>query len=153
MASSFISIPASAIGCYPGMMIVQRNPTPYADVNAVLDEFLTGARTVLGAQFVGMYLSGSLALGDFSPTSSDIDFLVATATSVSDARLAALRALHARFNAGASPWATEVEAAYMPVGALRRHDPAQMSHPHIQRGPDDVLHRDDLGPEWNIQRA
>ena len=85
-------------------------PTPYADVNAVLTHFLTQIRAVLGDQFRGMYLDGSLALGDFNPQTSDIDFVVTTDAAVSAEHFAALRALHARFNASASPWATEVEA-------------------------------------------
>ena len=49
------------------------DPTAYPDVNAVLAELSASVQTVLGHHFVGMYLYGSLALGDFNPRSSDID--------------------------------------------------------------------------------
>jgi predicted nucleotidyltransferase len=52
-------------------------PTPYADVNALLSELLGGARAILGPQFVGMLLYGSLASGDFD-SASDVDVLVVT---------------------------------------------------------------------------
>ncbi len=48
------------------------NPTPYADVNAVLNELLTAVNSVLSEHFVGLYLYGSLASGDFNPETSDI---------------------------------------------------------------------------------
>jgi hypothetical protein len=129
------------------------NPTPYPDVNAVLHDFLSGIHAILGDQFVGMYLSGSLALGDFDARRSDIDFVVVTDTEVSGDDLAALRAMHDRFNAGDSPWATEVEAAYIPRDALRRYDPARARHPHIERGAGEALDLDDLATDWIIHRA
>jgi hypothetical protein len=47
------------------------HPTPYADVNAVLYHFLANIQAIVRRHFVGMYVSGSLALGDFDPHSSD----------------------------------------------------------------------------------
>ncbi len=63
-------------------MSVPLHPTPYADVNAVLSDFLARIRLILGDRFRGMYLDGSLALGDFNPQSSDIDFVVTTSECV-----------------------------------------------------------------------
>ena len=53
-------------------------PTPYPDVNEVLNLLLTNVKGILRDQFVGMYLYGSLSSGDFNPETSDIDFLVVT---------------------------------------------------------------------------
>ncbi len=99
-------------------------PTPYPDVNVVLHDLLSSIQAILGNHFRGMYLSGSLALGDFAAHRSDIDYVVVTDADLSDDLLLALRAMHADFNASDSPWATEVEAAYIPQDALRRYDPA-----------------------------
>ena len=41
--------------------------TDYPEVNSVLQELLLGARALLGHRFIGMYLDGSLAIGDFDP--------------------------------------------------------------------------------------
>ena len=49
-------------------------PTPFTDVNFVLDHFRSQLQALLDSELVGIYLVGSLALGDFNPRSSDIDF-------------------------------------------------------------------------------
>ena len=59
-------------------------PTPYADVNSVLLELLTGVQNILGPHFVGMYLYGSLANGDFDQD-SDVDFVAPAGTTISGA--------------------------------------------------------------------
>lgn len=132
-------------------MQLHPNPTPYADVNAVLHDLLSSVQTLLGDHFRGMYLSGSLALGDFAPHRSDIDFVVVTDANLPDDLLSSLQAMHVHFNASSSPWATEVEAAYIPQDALRRYDPAHARHPHIERGGDEVLDMDQLDTGWVIQ--
>ena len=53
-------------------------PTPFPYVNSVLGLLLANLRDTLGDYFVGLYLHGSLAGGDFDPGHSDIDFLVVT---------------------------------------------------------------------------
>ena len=108
--------------------------TPYDDVNAILGEVLTGARAILGDNFVGMYLDGSLASGDFSYETSDIDFVVATAREVSAAQMAALVEMHGRIGQTDSKWAIELEGAYIPLPALRRYDSHNATHPYIDRG-------------------
>lgn len=136
----------------PSLAAAQRWPTPYPNVNVAVSGFLLGARDILGDHFRAMYLSGSLALGDFDAERSDIDFVVVTDSDLPDDLLLALRAMHDRFNASASPWATEVEAAYIPQNALRRYDPARARHPHIERGAGEILDMDQLGSDWIIQR-
>ena len=39
--------------------------TPYPDINAVLLDFQRQIAAILGEQMIGMYVYGSLALGDF----------------------------------------------------------------------------------------
>ena len=136
------------------------HPTPYADVNAVLHDFLARIHLILGARFRGMYLDGSLALGDFAPHSSDIDFVVTTDAQLSDGLFMALRDMHARFDTSGSPWATEVEAVYIPQDALRRDNPAPAAGgsqrktppvawvPRIERGA--TLVKEHLDSSWII---
>jgi len=78
--------------------------TPYLDVNAVLHLLLASAQSVLGDHFVGLYLYGSLASGDFNPQTSDIDFLVVTDAHLSDELVRALEALHVRLWNSALPY-------------------------------------------------
>jgi len=60
------------------LSVLSVTATVYPEVNAVLQELLSGARALLGPRFVGMYLDGSLAIGDFDPGKSDLDFVVVT---------------------------------------------------------------------------
>ncbi len=124
-------------------------PTPYPDVNAVLHTLLSGVQTILGPRFVGMYLYGSLAGGDFDPQRSDVDFVVVTADVLPDETVAALRALHARIAARGSEWAAKLEGAYVPQQTLRRHDPAGPPCPTINEGH---FYLAPLGSDWVIQR-
>jgi len=126
-------------------------PTPYPAVNAILLELLTSVQKILGAQFVGMYLYGSLSSGDFDPGASDIDFLIVTADQVSSEIFSALQAMHARVGATDSKWAAELEGSYIPLSALRRYDPADDVYPHIDRGGAN-LRVEPHGSDWVIQR-
>lgn len=125
-------------------------PTPYPSVNAVLHVLLSSVQAVLGDRFVGMYLSGSLASGDFSPQRSDIDFVVVTAGELPDELLPALEAMHARITASGSKWATKLEGSYIPQHALRRYDPTCAQHPVIR--VDGSFGLDHHGSDWIIQR-
>ncbi|HKZ82363.1 MAG TPA: aminoglycoside adenylyltransferase domain-containing protein [Anaerolineae bacterium] len=125
-------------------------PTPCPDVNAVLHELLSGVQSILGNHFIGMYLYGSLAIGDFNPHRSDIDFVVVTAAELPDEMLPTLDAMHVRIAAGGSTWAAELEGSYIPQRALRRYDPAQARHPHMDMGGDLRVEQHDS--DWVIQR-
>ncbi len=124
-------------------------PTPHADVNGVLRDLLAQVQTILGAHFVGMYLSGSLALGDFDPRSSDIDVVVVTDSALSDDLFAALQDMHARFDESRSPWAAKVEAVYIPRDALRHSAPTSARYPQIEKGGTLVM--DNLESGWIFQ--
>ena len=125
--------------------------TPYDDVNGILRRLLTGARSILGDSFVGLYLDGSLASGDFDYETSDIDFVVATAVPVTPPQMDELVHLHGRIGQSTSKWAVEIEGAYIPLDALRRYDPANATHPYIDRG-DCRLRWEHLAMDWVIHR-
>lgn len=127
-------------------------PVPYDDVNAILEELLTAVQSILGPQFIGLYLYGSLALDDFNPNRSDIDFVVVASDELTDGTVEALADMHAQIAASDSRWAIELEGAYIPLAAIRRHDPAQAQHPHIDRGHHEQLRVKQLASDWVIQR-
>ncbi len=106
-------------------------PTPYEEVNTILLFLLTNIQAILGHQFVGFYLYGSLSLGDFDPASSDVDFLVVTAGELSEELLEQLRAMHAAIASSGLPHAARLEGSYIPRQALRRYDPDLARHPTI----------------------
>jgi len=124
------------------------NPTPYSDVNAVLRLLLTSVQAALGDQFVGMYLHGSLASGDFDPERSDIDFVVVTAGRLPDAINSALAALHTRLIDSGLSWATKLEGTYFPQQVLRRYAPTDALYPSINEAS---FYMGGHGSDWVIQ--
>jgi len=133
-------------------MITQ--PTPYPEVNAILLRLLTEAQAVLGDAFVGLYLYGSLASGDFDPHRSDIDFVVVTGDAVtrdtlSDETIQQLAALHERLAASGLKWAAKLEGTYITQAALRRYNPADGPFPGINEGRFYLAHHQS---DWIIQR-
>jgi hypothetical protein len=125
-------------------------PTDYPEINSVLDEVLSGARGILGDDFVGMYLDGSLAIGDFEPEKSDIDFVVVTDSEVSSHTFGALKTMHDRIASGASKWVRELEGSYISRRALR-HDRRPAAHPYIDRGSVLAMVHQESG-YWPIHR-
>ncbi len=128
-----------------------KQATPYTEINHILHEILTGTQTILGDDFVGMYLDGSLATGDFDYETSDIDFVVATAVSPSPEQFDELVAMHGRIGKMDTKWAIELEGAYIPLDSLRRYDPAHATHPYIDRGESN-LRWEHLEMDWIIHR-
>jgi predicted nucleotidyltransferase len=95
-------------------------PTPYPELNAVLDALVVAIRGALGDQLVGVYVQGSFALGDFDGD-SDVDFIVAIRDELSDGQVQALQVVHGDVYALESEWAKHLEGSYFPVATLRDH--------------------------------
>jgi hypothetical protein len=124
-------------------------PTPYDDVNAILLLLLTKLQVVLGPRLIGLYLYGSLSLGDFDPASSDIDFIAVTTEVLPAEILEQLRAMHAEIAASGLPYADHLEGSYIPSPALRRYDPHNARHPSI--GTDWPFGIQEHGSNWPIE--
>ena len=75
-------------------MLVSKHP----EINTVLQRLLSDVRAILGTRFLGMYISGSLAMGDFDE-SSDIDALVVTTDALPKEVVCALAEMHERLSA------------------------------------------------------
>jgi len=103
-------------------------------VNATLEALLKGAREALADQFVGLYLYGSLAAGDFQPDRSDIDFVGVTQGSLTHPMVEVLREMHETLWADGSYWAQRLEGAYIPKAELRRHSPEYPPRPTVNEG-------------------
>ena len=129
-------------------MTTQTNSTPHPAINAVLHLLLTRVQATLGDHFVGLYLHGSLASGDFDPQRSDIDFVVVTADALPDALIPALAALHARMVDSGLSWATKLEGTYFPQQALRRYAPSDALYPSLNEGR---FYMGGHGSDWVIQ--
>jgi Domain of unknown function (DUF4111)/Nucleotidyltransferase domain len=92
--------------------------TPYPKLNKVLEELVASAKGALGQAFVGAYLQGSFAVGDFD-RHSDVDFVIVVADELSDGQVDALQAVHRRIYGLPPEWAQHLEGSYFPVPILR----------------------------------
>lgn len=101
---------------------VKRIPSePYPELRLVLDRFIVGVQNALKGKFLGAYLVGSLATGDFD-LDSDIDFLIVTEEELTDTEVPILQALHVEIhNLGSYP-ARHLEGSYISRDSLTRTD-------------------------------
>lgn len=106
-------------------------PSIPTEVTALLQQLLIAVQAVLNEQFVGLYLTGSLAIGDFNPHRSDIDFVVVTTNVLDKKTVTALAAMHTRLRNSGAFWAARLDGDYVPQAALRRYDPIQARYPHL----------------------
>lgn len=94
--------------------------TPYNELNCVLSYLVKNAQGILMSNFVGAYLQGSFAIGDFSEY-SDCDFIVVIEKDLSDSELSALQKLHKDIQKlSCSYWHKNIEGSYAPKHILRR---------------------------------
>jgi len=100
-------------------MTMQNESTPYAAINALLEQLLAGIQTILGNKLVGLYLYGSLVTGDFDAGSSDIDLLAAMSSDIDEREFETLLNMHHDFAAKNKEWDGRIEVAYLSVAALQ----------------------------------
>ncbi len=94
---------------------------PHPELSAVLETFVGSVQDALEINFVGAYLVGSLATGDFD-RDSDIDFLIVTEGELTDPQVDLLQALHLELHRLGCYPAQHLEGSYMPRDLLNRAD-------------------------------
>ncbi len=124
-------------------------PTPYAEVNLTLQTLLDKVRAVLDDYFIGLYLYGSLAGGDFETGRSDIDFLVVTSRELTDNLISELKNMHAQLYEKGPEWAKKMSGAYIPVDGMRKYCPLGPACPMVNKNEFLVACPD---PDWVIHR-
>jgi hypothetical protein len=95
-------------------------PTPYPELNRVLRDLVDSVQAVLSTNFVGAYLQGSFAVGDFD-LHSDVDFIMVTEEELSHEEVHGLQAVHERIYGLDIRWAQHLEGSYFPKQVLRDH--------------------------------
>jgi len=126
-----------------------KSPTPYPEINQILEMLLHKTGVVLGQQMIGLYLYGSLSSGDFDLQSSDIDFAVVTDSLLPDQTISALETMHREIWASGLKWGSKLEGSYLPKSLMRCHDPAGPACPTVNEG---AFYLDQRGSDWIIQR-
>ncbi len=95
-------------------------PTPYPELNNVLRDLVNSVQEILNDSFIGAYLQGSFAIGDFD-LHSDVDFIIVIEEQPSDDQIQALQAMHERIYNLDTRWAQHLEGSYFPKNVLRHH--------------------------------
>src|SRR2546430_10525075 len=125
-------------------------PTPYPELNSVLQDFVDSVRAVLSNNFVGAYLQGSFALGDFD-LDSDVDFIMVTEKELSEEEVYGLQGVHERIYGLDIPWAQHLEGSYFPREVLRysAHSGGEpRDFRHGGRSPLQTDHRQTIFGRW-----
>jgi hypothetical protein len=128
-------------------------PTIYPELNAVLRELVSSARTILAENFCGTYLQGSFAVGD-GDVHSDVDFIVVTQDEVGAAQLTALQTMHKRIYSLDVPWAQHLEGSYIPANSLRRLDPSRRPYLYLDNGSSELVwddHDNKAVVRWSLR--
>jgi hypothetical protein len=124
-------------------------PTAYPQVNVLLAILRAQLRSILGERLVGLYLHGSLVMGDFDEEVSDLDLEAALTSELSDAELAALQTMHEEFAARYPAWDNRVEVCYISRAALQKV--RSRANPIANISPGEPLHRTVAKREWISQ--
>ena len=116
-------------------VIDNKKLTPYRGLDEVLIDYAHTSRAVLGDNFVGLYLLGSLAIGDFDLT-SDVDFMIVTNSELSRDQVELVQSAHTKLIARDSRWVRHLEYSIFPLQKL-----SEKSSPYWPNGRDDSAAR------------
>ncbi len=94
--------------------------TGYLELDEILQSHAERLLEVLGDSFVGVYLLGSLAIGDFDAT-SDIDFVVVTADELSETHVRKVQSVHDQTYGQDNRWVKHLEYSFFPLNMLKHH--------------------------------
>lgn len=106
-----------------------KDATPYSEINTVLTEWADGLKRLLGKKIVGLYLSGSLAYGDFVPERSDIDLQAVVQNPLTEDELRSVEQLHKDVERRCPAWAGRIECSYVPLELMRELTPPVKPRP------------------------
>lgn len=90
----------------------------YSELDGVLHGHAVRLHDALGESLIGMYLLGSLAIGDFDGT-SDIDFVVVTADEMSESQVEQVQSVHDQTYGQDTRWVKHLEYSFFPLSILR----------------------------------
>lgn len=133
------------------MVPINTSPTPDAELNTLLSDLLTSAKSILNENFIGMYLTGSLAVGDFDKE-SDVDFVIMIHSKVTEEPLLELQKLHLRLHQVDTKWATCLEGYYILQSELHHYDADNAWHLYLDNGSKDLEVVTDNHKDWVFER-
>jgi predicted nucleotidyltransferase len=123
---------------------------PYPELPLVLERFVSGVHNVLQENFVGTYLVGSLATGDFD-LDSDIDFLIVTGEGLTDAEVSLLQRLHLEIHDLGGYVARHLEGSYISKQTLTRTDLVGVQPLWYVDNGSKLLERSTHDNQWHVR--
>lgn len=109
-------------------------------------ELATAVAAALGDELVGLYVFGSLVVGDFDVERSDLDLLAVVGSPVGERHVSRLATAHAGFVADRPDWTDRVELLCAPRAVLAAF-PAGAGEV-VRVSPGEPLHRTRMSPHW-----
>jgi len=128
-----------------------QNTTSYPDVNQILGELIPRIQAVLVIDLIGIYLDGSLVIGDFDEA-SDIDFIAVARSDVTTEQFRVLQEVHDHVSRLNLRLAIQIEGFYVPLRALCRLDTIELTCPNLERGLGERLKYVRLGAGWEVHK-
>ena len=122
--------------------------TSYRAINTLLSQWVEGLKRLLGPEIVGLYLSGSLAYGDFVETRSDIDLQSVVRSPLTRDELRSIEDLHKRIEIRFPQWAERIECSYVPLELM--HELTPPARPRPWWGFGTLYAEAPAGNEWII---
>lgn len=116
----------------------------------ILEELTNQVKEIIGDNLVGIYLHGSLALGDFDPATSDIDFMVVVNNSLDDQTVEKIKQMHQSLIEGENEWGKKLEGSYLTVEQLKSAEPPFDPRPYINEK--NFYSAADYGYEWVLEK-
>ena len=105
------------------------SPTPHREINVLLAEWVKGVKRLLADKVIGLYLTGSLAYGDFVRDRSDIDLQAVVRCPLTEGELKSVEQLHRKTEQRCPEWEGRVECSYVPLELVRERTPPKTPRP------------------------
>lgn len=123
------------------MVKFKLNPTPYPELNIVLEKLVQGIENILGETLIGAYLQGSFAIGDFDEH-SDVDFIIVIKDELTKDQVESLQAMHSHIYELDSYWAQHLEGSYYPLQTLNNLDQRGKTLWYLDNGANHLIKSD-----------
>lgn len=129
---------------------IDDKPTPFNDVNEILEFFTSEAVLILKENLIGIYLTGSLSYEAFNYNRSDIDLTVILKNPISPVELEAIKHFHVQIEEKFQQWAKRFECSYTPIEMLPNILPPKEPRPWYWDGDGILYEEAPYGNEWII---
>lgn len=122
--------------------------TNFNDVNLILDKITFELQKYFKEKLIGIYLYGSLALGDFNYNTSDIDVFVVLELDINDKDFWQLSSMHDTLVKDFPDWDDRIEIAYVSLSSLTNFRVKKYKIAVIS--PGEPFNIKDAGTDWLI---